>query len=240
METFVVVDLEMTGLKVKTDRILEIGAAKVESGMIVDTFQTFVQPHRKLEERIIELTGIREEDLQGAPDVKEAMELFLEFAGELPLLGHNLIFDYSFLKQAAVNMGVSFERKGVDTLKIARKLLEEPESKSLESLCSYFDIPQVNCHRALDDALATAELYKHLYQLYFEKEPGLFQEKPLQFRVKKQGMLTPAQKRDLNHLIIYHRIDTNVEIDSLTRSEASRMIDKIYAKYGRIPKQEDR
>ena len=75
-------------------------------------------------------------------------------------------------------------------------------------------------------------------KVYLETEPGLFVPKPLNYKVKKQGPLTPAQKRDLNHLMIYHKIESDIEIDSLTKSEASRMIDKIYAQYGRIPEQE--
>lgn len=238
MDTFVAVDLEMTGLKVKTDRILEIGAVRAEHGAIVDRFQTFVNPHRSLDEKIVDLTGITEEMVAGAPDTKDAVGAFLEFAGDLSLLGHNLMFDYSFLKQAAVNAGFSFERKGIDTLKIARKVLKQPESKSLDALCGYFQIRREKKHRALDDAAAAAELFFVLKDRYYTSDPDIFKARPMQFRVKKQGILTPAQKRDLNHLIIYHRIETNIEIDSLTKSEASRMIDRIYAEYGRIPKQE--
>ena len=90
----------------------------------------------------------------------------------------------------------------------------------------------------MDDAKATAELFLMLQQKYQQQDPGLFVPKPLHYKVKKQGPLTPAQKRDLNHLMIYHRIEFNIELDSLTKSEASRMIDKIYAQYGRIPEQE--
>ena len=206
----IAVDLEMTGLQVKTDRILEIGAVRLVDGQLRDTFQTFVNPLRK----------------------------FLEFAGEAPFLGHNVIFDYSFLKQCAVNHKISLERSALDTLKIARKVLKEPEKKSLEALCGYFQIDREHAHRAVDDAKATAELFLMLQQKYQQQEPGLFVPKPLHYKVKKQGPLTPAQKRDLNHLMIYHRIEFNIELDSLTKSEASRMIDKIYAQYGRIPEQE--
>lgn len=233
------VDLEMTGLKLKTDRILEIGAVKMEHGVRTGTFQTFVNPHRRLDEQIVKLTGITDDMVAEAPDIKDAVRAFLEFAGETPLLGHNLMFDYSFLKQAAVNANFLFEREGIDTLKIARKVLKQPESKALDVLCEYFKIGHERKHRALDDASAAAELFLLLKDRYYENDPDIFKAKPLQFHVKKQGMLTPAQKRDLNHLIIYHRIETNIEIESLTKSEASRMIDRIYAEYGRIPKQEE-
>ena len=185
-----------------------------------------------------DLTGIRSEMVEDAPEAEEALRKFLEFAGEAPFLGHNVIFDYSFLKQCAVNHKISLERSALDTLKIARKVLKEPEKKSLEALCGYFQIDREHAHRAVDDAKATAELFLMLQQKYQQQEPGLFVPKPLHYKVKKQGPLTPAQKRDLNHLMIYHRIEFNIELDSLTKSEASRMIDKIYAQYGRIPEQE--
>ena len=234
----IAVDLEMTGLQVKTDRILEIGAVRIRQGQILDAFQTFVNPHRRIDERIMELTGITSEMVANAPEAEEAFQKFLEFAGDAPLLGHNVIFDYGFLKQYAVNQGISWDREAVDTLKIARKVLKEPEKKSLESLCDYFRIHRDHAHRAVDDARAAAELFLLLKATYQEAEPGLFVPKPLNYKVKKQGPLTPAQKRDLNHLLIYHRIESDIEIDSLTKGEASRMIDKIYAEYGRIPRQE--
>ena len=95
-DTYVSIDLETTGLNPKRDRIIEIGAIRVEQGQIVEEFSTFVDPGRKLEERITELTGIRDEDLADAPQLDEVFPKLLEFMGELPLLGHSILFDYSF------------------------------------------------------------------------------------------------------------------------------------------------
>lgn len=95
-DTYVSIDLETTGLNPKRDRIIEIGAIRVEQGQIVEEFSTFVDPGRKLEERITELTGIRDEDLTDAPQLDEVFPKLLEFMGELPLLGHSILFDYSF------------------------------------------------------------------------------------------------------------------------------------------------
>ncbi len=239
MSDYVAIDLEMTGLRMKTDRILEIGAVKIDGNCLGDTFQTFVNPHRRLDEKISELTGITDEMVEGAPEAEEAIHDFLKFAGELPLIGHNVRYDYGFLKQCAANHGIEFERKTIDTLKIARKLLKEPEKKSLESLCAYFGIIQNEIHRAKDDALAAAKIFLLLRDQYMNREPELFEPKLSPLRLKKQGPLTPAQKRDLNHLLIYHKIESDIEIDSLTKSEASRMIDRIYAKYGRIREREE-
>ena len=137
-DTYVSIDLETTGLNPKRDRIIEIGAIRVEQGQIVEEFSTFVDPGRKLEERITELTGIRDEDLADAPQLDEVFPKLLEFMGELPLLGHRILFDYSFLKKAAVDRKITFERSAVDTLQGARKYLPGPPPRYLGDLCQYY------------------------------------------------------------------------------------------------------
>jgi len=93
IQDFVVLDLETTGLSVKEDQILEIGAVKVQGGEVTASYETFVNPGRKVPERITELTGIRDEMIANAPDVETAVRGFLDFCGGLPLLGHNILFD---------------------------------------------------------------------------------------------------------------------------------------------------
>lgn len=239
--TYVCVDLETTGLEPKRDRIIEIGAVKVRDGVPQEEFSTLVNPQRQLEERIVTLTGIQEEDLKDAPRIEEVLPKFLEFAEELPLLGHAVLFDFSFLKRAEVNLGYSFERKGVDTLQIARKYLPELESRSLGFLCSYYEIPHT-AHRALGDARATAALYGRLGKQFYEKEweqnlltPGknLFCPHPLIHQVKKEKPITIPQKEQLYKLVDRHKLVLAYEIESLSRSEASRQISKILQEYGR-------
>lgn len=234
MDAYVVVDLEMTGLNPKTDRILEIGAVKVEGGKISSTFQRMVNPRMSLSEEITNLTGITNAMVEEGCDCAQAVKEFLEFAEGLPLAGHNLIYDYSFLKQAAANHGLELEKEGIDTLKLARKLLPEAEKKSLDYLCEFLHIDHDRKHRALDDARATAELLWYLHKEFAEKEPGVFRAEPLHYKVKKQQPASKRQKRHLKELAEYHKIELDRELDSLTRSEASRMANKIILAYGRI------
>lgn len=235
-EEYVTVDLEMTGLKTTRDRILEIGAVKIRDGQLTDTFHTFVNPHRTLSPVIVNLTGITDEMVADAPEIDTALVDFLEFAQELPLIGHGLMYDYSFLKQNAVNLNLTFERSGIDTLKIARKMLPADQKKSLASLCELYQISRRKAHRALDDAVETAELFLILRDRYGAQNPEIFQPRPLRYKVKKQSPITPVQKKDLYRLMTYHKITADVEIEHLTRSEASRMIDRINAEYGKVPK----
>lgn len=226
MQSYICIDLETTGLNPKTDKIIEIGAVKVTDGKCTDTFSTFVNPGRKLDERIVELTGIRDEDLREAPYIETVLPKLLDFMGELPLLGHSILFDFSFLKRAAVNQKLTFEREAVDTLRIARRYLTELEHRSLDYLCEYYGIPH-RAHRALADAEATVLLYEKLTELFYLKEEGLFEPKRLNYAVKKDNPATKAQKIKLYRLLEQHNITLDVDVERLTRSEVSRYTDKI-------------
>ena len=230
MENFVCVDLETTGLNPKTDRIIEIGMVKVREGKIMDQFSSLINPRQQLEERIEQITGITQKELENQPLQKEILPQILEFLEEDVLLGHRVLFDYSFLKRAFTNEKIPFERKGIDTLKIARKVVADCESKSLPKLCSHYGI-EYHPHRALSDALATVELYRKLSELYYEEE--LFAPKPLIFKVKKESPITEAQIQRLTLLLERHNLPCAAEITSMTRNEASRYIDRILSTYGR-------
>lgn len=238
-DSYISIDLETTGLEPKHDKIIEIGALRVEKGQIKDTYSTFINPGRRLEERITELTGIRDEELAGAPYIQEMLPGLIDFMRDLPILGHSILFDFSFLKKAAVNQGISFEKRAIDTLKIARKYLTELESRSLDYLCGYYEIPH-QAHRALEDAKATHFLYQRLAGDFYDKEPeggGLFVPVPLSYRVKRDTPATRAQKEQLFRLLEQKKISLFVDIERLTRSEASRYVDKI--KSGQISGADD-
>lgn len=237
--TFIAVDIETTGLDPKMDKVIEIGAVKVVEGNVTETFDTFVNPKRKLSAFITNLTGITDQMLEREPDEGEAFRKFLAFAGEEILLGHHLIFDYSFLKYIAIRQKISFERKGIDTLKIARACLPQIEKHSLEYLCSYYQIVNAHAHRACEDAMATIELYRRLTeQFYKDKECSqtgrLFEPEQLVYQVKKESPITAAQMRYLTALVEYHHIRLEEDIKQMTKQTASRTIDRILSVYGRI------
>lgn len=233
-DTYIALDLETTGLNPSTDRILEIGAVKVVDGQICETYETLVRPGVRISERIEELTGITEEMAAGGKETRTAVGELVEFCEDLPLLGHNVLFDYSFVKRNAVNFDLAFEKEGIDTLKIARMLLPDMEHKSLQALCQYYEIGQEHAHRAASDALSAMELYHRLRSQFPESPKELFAPKPLVYKVKKQGPITPAQKGYLNDLTKYHKIALEMSIETLTKNEASRLIDKIILEHGRI------
>ena len=136
---YVALDIETTGLNPAVDRIIEVGMARVENDCITEKYSTLVYPGISISERITGLTGIHNDDLIGKPRIEDIIGDITTFIGDWPILGHNVIFDFSFLKKAAVNSGLTISDDGIDTLKISRRLLPEAEHKNLSFLCEYFD-----------------------------------------------------------------------------------------------------
>ena len=229
---FTCVDLETTGLNPKHDRIIEIGFVKVRNGKTADTYTCLLDPRQKLEESIEQITGISSKDLEGKPFFSDVIGVIKEFLEDDILVGHRILFDYSFLKRAFLNAGMSFERKGIDTLFLARKLVEDCEKKSLTALCNHYGIIY-KAHRALSDAEATVQLYDLLTEKYYDENKVLFEPKELLFKIKKEGPITKPQKEQIIRLMEKHNLIPQKDISSLTKNEASRYIDQILSTYGR-------
>ena len=233
LNDYLAVEVEMTGLDAKTDRILEIGAVRVKEKRIDRTFSRMIRQQEPLDERITALTGITDQMAASGSELDTAMADFLEFAGDLIWIGHSIMQDYKFVRQWEVNHRIKRQCFAVDTLKIARKCLPELEKKTLDFLCGHFKIIRGARHRALEDALAAQVLYETLEEKFFEKEPGLFAGRELQYRVKRQTPATPRQKKYLKDLAEYHNIELDLSAKQLTRSEASRLTDQIIRQYGK-------
>lgn len=231
---YIALDVETTGLDPAKDKLLEIGAAKIQDGKICETYGTLIDTGMPVPFRIQQLTGITDGMRKNGKPAGTAIREFLSFCGELPVLGHNVQFDFGFLKQTAVNEGLSFEKEALDTLKIARGVLPDIPSRTLTAMCAYYQIDPGNSHRALDDALSAHKVLWKLWEEFGEQAPGAFRLQPLVYTAKKQSPITNSQKRYLNDLMKYHRIETDTYIENLTKSEASRMIDQIILQYGRI------
>lgn len=230
LKDYVAIDLETTGLSAKEDKIIEIGAVKITDGRETEVFQSFVNPARLISYKITQVTGINDDMVKDAPYIEDIIGEFLEFIGELPLLGHNLMFDYSFVKRAAVNFGQGFEKQGMDTLKLARKYLTALESRRLDYLCEYFGIEDENHHRALNDARAAYRLYEVLCDKYGAGEENIYD---LNYSVKRETPITQRQITYLKDLINKHNIKIDYDVERLTKNEASRKIDIILSTYGR-------
>ena len=156
---FVIVDTETTGSRAGEDRLIEIGAARLVGGEVVETFQQLVDPGRHVPRRITRLTGISTAMVYGQPQAAEVMPRFIEFLGDAVLVAHNLPFDARFLDVALAEAGLPpLQNPSLDTLRLARRLLSSLPSKGLSKLTEHFGITVNGRHRALGDAVATAEL----------------------------------------------------------------------------------
>lgn len=226
-QKYVVVDIETTGIEPTSHYITEIGAVKIVEGQVVDQYSQLINPQVQISEQITRITGIDNDMVAKAPTFDQVIAGFIEFLEDFPIVGHNVLFDYSFLKYHCQQSGFAFERNGIDTLAIARTCLPTIQSRSLTNLIKHFDIQREKAHRAYHDALATYELYEILKMSYQENNSLLFSEKPLHWRPKKSSPITPRQKEYLKALIKKHKLFEDIEVNYLTKSEASHYIDRI-------------
>lgn len=157
--TFICFDIETTGLSAARDKITEIGAVKVENGVITDTFSTFVNPEMPIPQKITQLTGITDEMVKDAPSQSEAVSAFLEFAGDNVLVAHNAPFDTSFIAKACEDMGREYNYTSIDTVAISRAILTDIKNCKLDTVAKFLRLGDFNHHRATDDAEMLAKIF---------------------------------------------------------------------------------
>lgn len=227
LKSYIAFDLETTGLDPMNNEIIEIGALKVRDGKVSERFMEFIKPQELISPAITGLTGISNDMVASARPARSVITDFIDFCEEDILIGHNIIFDYSFTKCTAAREGLPFEKMGIDTLKIARKVHKDFESKSLGALCDYYHIENPAAHRAYYDALATAKLYQTLAHYFEPQDPKVFQPLQLQYKIKKVQPATPKQIALLERLTEQKELIPDWDAATLTRSEASRIIDRL-------------
>ena len=169
--TYVVYDVETTGLSAVYDRIIELAGVKVKNGEIIDRFESFANPHHPLSQTTIQLTGITDEMVQDAPEIEDVLKDFYEWSKDCIFVAHNASFDIGFLN--AGYKQIQYEKVSnpvIDTLELARFILPELKNHRLNTLCKHFDIELTQHHRAIYDAEATGYLFWKLLQLVQEKE----------------------------------------------------------------------
>ncbi len=157
--TYVVFDLETTGLDPKCEKITEIGAIRVENGVTAKTFSALVNPGKPIPENITQLTGISDEMVASCPTIDEVLPKFLEFCGDAIAVAHNARFDTSFVKAEGSALGLEFNNKTMDTVELSKELFPQEKKHNLEVLSERLGISLENHHRAVDDATATAEAF---------------------------------------------------------------------------------
>lgn len=175
--SYVCVDLETTGLNPCRDKIIEIGAVRVQDNRITDTFQTLIDPGYPVSSFITGLTGITNDMLSDAPGIFEAFPEFLDFSDGNILMGHNIhCFDIKFISNACqLVIGKPYSGDTVDTLKLSRKLFPYERHHRLSDLILRFGIAETEEHRALSDALQTVDCYNYMRK-YMQEHDISFSE----------------------------------------------------------------
>ena len=221
---YIAIDLETTGIRLSKDKIIEVGLLKVKDSHIIDTFSCVINPDMQVDDKILELTKISKNELENAKRIHEVINHIVDFCEEYVLLGHNTIFDYSFVKKEANRAGLEFEKRGIDTYKLCKKVLPENVRKNLTDACGYFGIERKNSHRAFSDAYYTHVLFQEIIKNFKTLE---ISSEAMKVKIKKFVPIRKRTKEDLQKLLNCHRIGCKVNVDLLSESEAKRMMDKI-------------
>ena len=201
-QEFVAFDLETTGLSSRTDRIIEIGAVILKDGKEVDRFQTFVDPERPLDRKIVELTGITDEMLKGAPKIEEVLPKFLEFVGDRVLVAHNSDFDTGFVRGECNRLGYEYNLTAADTLILSQNLLSHLNKFKLNIVSNALSLPDFTHHRAGDDAMTCGLIMHRLCQKLEEEHDihNLQAINPAMMKLRAGGRITDRQAR---HIILF-------------------------------------
>ena len=201
-DEFVAFDLETTGLSSRTDTIIEIGAVLMKKAKELDRFQTFVDPGRKLEQKIIDLTGITDAMLVGAPSIEEVLPKFLEFVGDRVLVAHNSDFDTGFIRAACEKLDIPYNFTAADTLILSQNLLPHLNKFKLDIVANALSLPDFNHHRAADDAVICGSIMARLLkQLEEEHDIHTLQKiNPAMMKLRAGGRLDNRQAR---HIILF-------------------------------------
>ena len=168
-DSYVVFDLETTGFSPNTCKIIEIGAVKVENGVITERFSEFVNPQVPIPFKIEELTGIRDDMVMGAETIEEILPRFMEFCEGCVMIAHNAEFDMSFIRKNCMDLDIPCDHTVGDTVAMARILLPALHRFKLDTVAKALKISLENHHRAVDDAECTAHIFVKFIEMLKER-----------------------------------------------------------------------
>ena len=233
-QEFVAFDLETTGLSSTTDKIIEIGAVVIKNGREVDRFQTFVDPGRKLDKKIVELTGITDAMLEGAPKIEQVLPEFIRFVGERVLVAHNSDFDTGFIRAECTRQGIPYTFTAADTLILSQNLLQHLNKFKLDIVANALSLPEFNHHRAADDALTCGMIMARLMKNLEEEHDihALQDINPAMTKLRSKGRIGDRHAR---HIILFAKNQLGLRNLYHLISEANL---KYFKRVPRIPKSE--
>ena len=232
-DEYVAFDLETTGLSSIDDRIIEIGAVIMRGTVEIERFQTFVDPERPLERKIVDLTGITDDMLKGAPKIEQVLPQFLEFIGDRVLVAHNADFDTGFIRAACGRMGIPYTYTSADTLILSQNLMPQLGKFKLDIVADALSLPEFNHHRAADDAVICAHIMSRFCQMLEERNIHTLQEiNPAMMELRSQNRISDRHAR---HIILFAK--NQVGLRNLYHLISDSNL-KYFKRVPRIPKSE--
>lgn len=175
-DTFIVFDIETTGLSSSKDMITEIGAVKIKNGEVIDTFSQLINPEIPIPEFITNLTGITNDMVKDKPTIKTVIKDFKDFIASDVLVAHNASFDVGFVRDKLKLINTDLTNPVLDTLELSRAVFPNLKSHKLNLVAKYLNISLVNHHRAVDDATATSEIFLKIMDILKEKNITTFKQ----------------------------------------------------------------
>ena len=228
-DSYVVFDIETTGINPRTSKIIEIGAVKIENGEVVDRFSQFINPQIPISYKTTSLTSITDDDVMNAPLIDQVLPEFLQFCGDCVLVAHNASFDTGFIKYNCKKLGLPYDYTHVDTMEVARYLHPNMARFNLDAVCKAENLVNEHHHRAVADAEVTAKIFlKFIEKLENE---GITTLEVLNQRSKPKA--EQIKKMRAHHCIVLAKND-------LGRINLYRLVSeshiKYYSRYPRVPK----
>ena len=236
--SYVVLDLETTGLNCYYDRIIQFGGVKVEHGMVTESLSVYINPERPLPKKIVQVTGITDAELEDKPTIDKAIHTILDFLGDSVLVTHNADFDFSFLQQTLLRLGMPLLKNPViDTLSLSRYLFPESKSHRLGSLCRNMEVAynEDEAHRADYDARVLNDVWMPMLVLLTKKNHHLKHsdlanlETPIKLlkHIRPTHVIVFAKNREglksLYKLVSYSHIDYLAEVPKIPRREIENL-----------------
>ncbi len=200
-QEFVAFDLETTGLSMRQDSIIEIGAVIMKNGVELDRFQTFVDPECKLSNEIASLTGITEDMLQGAPKIEQALADFFAFVGDRVTVAHNADFDTGFIREACKKRDIPYVLTSVDTLVLSQNLMTSLSKHKLNLVADALGLPEFQHHRAADDAVTCGLIATRFFEMLTQR--GISALDQINPEMEKIRMEKRRDERYAQHIVLF-------------------------------------
>lgn len=230
---YTAIDLETTGYSPLWDEIIEIGAIKYRNHRPFKSFHTLVKCHMPLDPFVTAKTGITDEMLADAPKISDVIDPFVRFLGNDVLLGHNVGFDVNFIYDACKTfLGISFSNDHINTVRFAYKLCPGIQSRTLESICLFYQIPYTGAHRSIRDCELVHEVYEHMlaeiddisaFERQFIKKKRNSSDHSRYYRAKDIVKNIDAEANE-NTDIFGRAFCFTGKLDDLTRKEAAQIV----------------